>query len=203
VGWRAESVVKRLAGDGYFEDAAGGDGGAEQNRGDADHGLDDPAENEAVHQGAEINGAKAAEECGGFACVAEFDKFDIGENFGTAPVTSEEEDGHHAAEALRPPQPVAGDAVFGDEAGDEKWSISGESGGDHGGAGEPPGDVSAGDEKFFGAAGGAAAVVQADQEIEQQVGGDDNPVGGGERHFYFLVVPAALYYEEGTQEQSF
>src|SRR5271155_2988645 len=162
------------------QDAALRDGVAEKDGGDADHGFDDPSEDKAVHERAEVDSAEAAEESGGFALVAELDEFDVCEDFGAAPVAGEEEDGHHAAEALRPPEPVAGDAVACDEAGDEEWRVGGESGRDHGGAGEPPGDVAAGDEKLFGAAGGAAAVVKTDEEIEEQVGGDDDPVDGGE-----------------------
>ena len=167
------------------EDAALGDGVAKEDGRDADHGFDDPAEDETVHEGAEVDGAEAAEEGGGFALVAELHEFDVGEDFGAAPVAGEEEDGHHAAETLRPPEPVAGDAVASDEAGDEKRRVGGESGGDHRCASEPPGNVAAGDEKFLGAAGGAASVVKTDQEIEKQVGGDDDPIGGGEGHISF------------------
>jgi hypothetical protein len=185
---RAERVGGEIvAAEADGEDAALGDGVAEENGGDADHGFDDPAEDEAVHEGAEVDGAEAAEEGGGFALVAELDKFDVGENFCAAPVAREEEDGHHAAEALRPPEPVAGDAVAGDEAGDEERRVGGECGGDHGSAGEPPGNVAAGDEKFLGTAGGTAAVVERDEKIEEQVGGDDDPVGGGEGHISFLL----------------
>jgi len=188
----AEGVCGEIvAAEADAQDAALGNGVTEEDGGDADHGFDDPAEDEAVHEGAEVDGAKAAEEGGGFALVAELDELDVGEDFGAAPVAREEEDGHHAAEALRPPEPVAGDAVAGDEAGDEERSVGGEGGGDHGSAGEPPGDVAAGDEELFGAAGGAAAVVEADEEIEEQVGGDDDPIGGGEDHFSFCSARCA------------
>jgi len=179
-----------VAADADGEDAALGDGVAEKDGSDADHGFDDPAEDEAVHEGAEVDGAEAAEEGGGFALVAELDEFDVGEDFGAAPVAREEEDGHHAAETLRPPEPVSGDTVAGDEASDEERRVGGESGGDHGSAGEPPGNVAAGDEEFFGAAGRAAAVVEADEEIEEQVGGDDDPIGGGEDHISFCSAGA-------------
>ena len=185
---RAERVVQEyVAAYGDLEHATGGDGVAQQNSGDADHGFDDPAEDEAVHQRAEIDGAKAAEESGGLAFVAELDKFDVGENFGAAPIARKEKNRHHAAQALRPPQPVPGDAIFGDEAGDEERRVGGESGGDHGSTGEPPGNIAAGDEKFFGAAGRAAAVIQTDQEIQEQVSRDYDPVGSGERHLGFVL----------------
>src|SRR5580692_8779783 len=105
-----------MAGDADGEDAALGDGVAEEDGGDADHGFDDPAEDEAVHQSSEIDGAEAAEKGSGFALVTKLDEFDVSENFGAAPVAREEKDSHHAAETLRPPKPVAGDAVAGDQA---------------------------------------------------------------------------------------
>ena len=172
------------------EDSALSDGVAEKNSGDADHRFDDPAEDETVHQRAEIDGAEAAEKGGGFALIAELDEFDVGKNFGAAPVAREEKDGHHAAKALRPPEPVAGDAVARDESGDEQRSVGSESGGDHGSTGEPPGNVSAGDEKFFGTAGGPAPVVKRDEEIEEQVGGDYDPISGGKDHYSFCSAGA-------------
>ena len=94
----AEGVVQELvAAESELEDAALGDGVAEENGGDADHGFDDPAEDEAVHQRAEIEGAEAAKECGGLALVAELDKFNVSEDFGAAPIARKEKNGHHAA----------------------------------------------------------------------------------------------------------
>src|SRR4029077_9649158 len=112
-----------MAAEADAQDAALGDGVSKEDGGDADHGFDDPGGDEAVHESAEGDGAKATEEGSGFALVAELDEFDVGEDFGAAPVAREEEDGHHAAEALRPPEPVAGDAVAGDEAGDEERRV--------------------------------------------------------------------------------
>ena len=189
----AEGVMQKLvAAERELEDAALGDGVAEENGGDADHGFDDPAEDEAVHQRAEIESAKTAEECGGLALVTKLDKFNVGEDFGAAPIAREEKNGHHATEALRPPEPVTGNAVFCDEAGDEERRVGGESCGDHGSAGEPPGNVAAGDEKFLGAAGGAAAIVKTDEQIEEQVGGDDDPVDGGKDHFSLYSMRRAI-----------
>src|SRR4029077_7219597 len=194
---RAESVMQEpMAAERELEHTAFCDGVAEKDGGDADHGFDDPAENEAVHQGAEIDGAKAAKKGGRFSLVAELDKFHVGEDFGAATITREEEDGHHAAEALRPPEPVAGNAVACDEAGDEERSVGGEGCGHHGRAGEPPGDIAPGDEEFFGAARGAAAVVKTDKEIEEQVGGDDDPIGGGKDHFWFYSARSTISWCE-------
>jgi hypothetical protein len=176
------------------EDAALCDGVAEEDCRDADHRFDDPTEDEAVHEGAKVDCAETAEEGGGFALVAELDEFDVGEDFGAAPVAREEKDGHHAAKTLGPPEPVARDTVARDEAGDEKWRVGGKSSGDHGSASQPPGNVAAGDEKFLSAAGRAAAVIEADEEIEEQVGGDDDPIGGGEGHFSFCSASCANWW---------
>ena len=187
VGGLAEGVGEKImAADADLQDAALGNGVAEQYGGDADHGFDDPTEDEAVHQAAKVDGAEAAEEGGGFAFIAELNEFDIGEDAGTAPVTREEEDGHHAGETLGPPDPVAGDAVAGDDAGDEERCIGSEGGGNHRGAGEPPGDVATGDEEFLGAAGGAAAIVEADEEVHRQVDDDYEPVDRVESHPFLL-----------------
>src|SRR5208282_2246415 len=97
----AESVGgEAVAGEADAQDTALGDGIAKEDSGDANHRFDDPAENEAVHEGAEIDGAETAEEGGGLALVAKLDEFDVGEDFGAAPVAREEKDGHHAAKAL-------------------------------------------------------------------------------------------------------
>lgn len=53
------------------------------------------------------------------------------------------EDRDHAAQRERPPEPVAGQTVTGDEAGDRQRRIGGEGRRQHGGAGEPPGQGSA------------------------------------------------------------
>jgi hypothetical protein len=62
-----------------------------------------------------------------------------------------------------PPDPIAGDALGVDQAGDEQRRIGGEGGGDHGSAGQPPGHVATGDEIIFGVFGGAAAEVEPEQ----------------------------------------
>ena len=129
-----------------------------------------------------INGAKTAQEGGRLAFVAELDKFDVGENFRAAPISGKEKNGHHAAEALRPPQPVAGDSVFSYQAGDEQRGVGGEGGGHHRGAGQPPGNIASRYEKFFSGAAGFAAVVDADEQVEQQVGTNDQPVEMRKRH---------------------
>ena len=60
---------------------------------------------------AEIEGAEAAQEGGGFAGVADFGEFDVGHDAGAAPQAGVEEDGEHAARDEVPPQPVARDAA--------------------------------------------------------------------------------------------
>ena len=179
----AEGVVdERMASEGKGENAALGDHGSERHSDDVDHGARDPAEDEAVHEQTEIDGFKSAEEGGGLAGIANLDEFDVGENFGTAPVAREEENGGHAGEAQAPPDPVAGDTLGGDESADEEGRVGGEGGGHHRGAGKPPGDIAAGDEKVFSGTAGFAAVVDADEQVEEQVGSDNEPVEMRKRH---------------------
>ncbi len=131
---------------------------------------------------AEIEGAKAAQEGGGFAGVADFGEFDVGHDAGAAPQAGVEEDGEHAAGDEVPPQPVAGDAAHRDHAGDGQRGVGGERGGDHRRAGQPPGDVAAGEEEFVDVFPGAGFVVEADGEVEKEVERDYQPVDGGELH---------------------
>ena len=176
----AERVMeKRVAAEREFDNFAFRDGGAEEDGDDVNHRARDPAEDEAVHEQAEVDGFEAAEEGSGLAGVAKLGELDVGHYFGATPIAREEKDREHAGEALVPPEPVAGDALRGDEASDEKRRVGSECGGDHGRSGEPPGNIAAGDEEFGGVAGSAAAVVDADHEIDQQVADDDGPVDSG------------------------
>ena len=129
---------------------------AEDQLQDLDHREVDPAEDDAVDGDAEIERAEAAQEGGGFAGVADLGEFDIGHDAGAAPQAGVEEDGEHAAGDEVPPQPVAGDAAHRDHAGDGERRVGGEGGGDHGSAGQPPGDVAAGEEEFVDVFSGAA-----------------------------------------------
>src|SRR5260221_6195092 len=164
------------------------DSGAEENGDDVHHGAGDPAENEAVHEKAEVDGFEAAEESRVFAGVTELGEFDVGHDLRAAPITREEKDGEHAGEALIPPQPVTGDALRRDKTGDEKRRVGGKGGGDHGGAGKPPRDVAAGDEKFGGGTAGAAAAIDAGEKIDEEIADDDNPIGGCKGHEPLSVV---------------
>ncbi len=164
------------------------DRGTEKDSDDVHHGARNPAEDEAVHEEPEIDGFETAEESGWLAGVTELGEFDVGHDFGAAPVTSEEKDGQHAGEALIPPKPISGDALRGDEAGDEERRVGGERRGDHGSTGEPPGDITAGDEELRGITAGAAAVIDANQKIDEEIADDDNPIGGCKGHEPLSVV---------------
>lgn len=149
---------------------------------DVNHRAGDPADDETVHQKPEINGFESAEECRRLAGVAKLCQFDVGHDFGTTPIASEEKDSEHPGEALVPPEPVAGDALRGDQASDEQGSIRSKSGGDHGSAGEPPRNIAAGDEKLGCIAARTAAIVDADQKIDEEIADNDDPIGGSKGH---------------------
>ena len=151
------------------EEPPGSHGGAERGADDIDHRFGDPAEDHAVHQQAEVDGAETAEEGGGISGVAHFGELDVGHQAGAAPEAREEKDGHHSGGKEGPPDPVAGDSLGVDEAGDEQRRIGGEGGGDHGSAGEPPGSGASGDEIIFGALSGAAAEIEAEQKSYYEV----------------------------------
>ena len=85
---------------------------AEHEHQDLDHRQIDPAENDAVDGNPEIERAEAAQECGGFAGIADLGELDIGHDAGAPPEPRVEEDRHHAAGDEAPPEPVAGDSAL-------------------------------------------------------------------------------------------
>src|SRR5207253_4477822 len=182
-------LPKHVAADGELQNTAGGDHGTEEHGDDVCHSIGDPAEDETVHQQSQVEGLEATQESGRLAAVTDLGQLDVGKNLGAAPVASEKEDGEHAAEAHAPPDPVAGDPLGGDNAGDQQRSISRESRGHHGGAGQPPGDVAARDEKIFGVAGGAPAVIETNEQVDNEVAGDDEPIDVSQGHI--ARIPAA------------
>src|SRR5581483_4919023 len=94
-----------------IEHAAFGDHRTKNDRDDADHCTRDPAENEAVHEQAEIDRFESAQEGCWIAAVSNLAELDVGENFRTTPIAGEEEHGQHAADTEPPPDPVAGDSL--------------------------------------------------------------------------------------------
>src|SRR6266545_3127028 len=139
----------------------------EQYRNDTDHRLCDPSQNKAVHEQSEIDRLESAKECGRFSAVANLAKLHVGENFCPAPIARKEKDRQHAADAESPPDPIACNSLSGNYSADEQGSIGGKSCGDHGSAGQPPGNVAPGHEEFFGIAAGTPAVIDADGEVHQ------------------------------------
>src|SRR5882757_4853267 len=87
---------QHMPADGYLQHAALRNSVAKQYCGDADHGLDDPAENQTIHQGAQIKSAKTAQESGGLAAVTQLHKLHVGEDFRAPPITREEKNRHHS-----------------------------------------------------------------------------------------------------------
>ncbi len=83
--------------------------------------------------------------------VADLGELDVGHDAGAPPQAGVEEHRQHAARDEAPPQPVAGDPVGRDHAGDRQRRVGGEGGRDHGGAGQPPRHVAAGEEEFVDA----------------------------------------------------
>src|SRR5712672_1495877 len=166
----------------HFQYTALRDSIAKQYSGDADHGFDDPAENQTIHQGAQIKSAKAAQESGGLAAVTQLHKLHVREDFRAPPITREEKNSHHSRKTLRPPQPIARNSILGNKPGDQQWRVCRKRSGYHGRAGQPPGYVSPRNKELLGAPRRAPAVVQADQQVQRQIDCDDNPISCGERH---------------------
>jgi len=179
----AERVLKQIVtADTDRQNATLRDSVTEQHGGDADHGFDDPAQNQAIHQRAQIQRAKTTQKRRGLATIAQLDKLHVRQNLRSPPISREEKHSHHAGEAQRPPQPVPGDSVLRHQPSHQQRSIRGERRGHHGSSGQPPGNIAAGNKEFLSAAGGAAAIIQADEEIEEKIDSDDDPVCGSEGH---------------------
>ena len=143
---------------------------------DGCHRLGHPAEDQAIHQQAEVERAKAAQKCRGFAGVADFRELHIGEQSGTSPETGKQKHRHHAGEQEAPPDPVAGHSLGIHQSGDDQRRIGGKCRGDHRGPGEPPGNVAPGDEVVVHAAPGARAEVKTKKERDGQIRDDRRPV---------------------------
>ena len=180
-----ESAERNVdAGERHEEEDANGEGfgiaDAHGSADDVDHGLGDPAENEAVHQKAEIDGAKASEESGGLTVIAELGKLHVGDQAGAAPESREKKNGHHSGGKKAPPEPIPCYTLGVDETADGERRVRGKSGGDHGGASEPPTDLAAGNEIIAGAFAGFLAEIETEYEGDDEVASDGDPVKVGE-----------------------
>ena len=180
-------------------------GEAKGQREDLRHGQVHPAHDDGVDREGQVNGAKAAQEGGGRAGVAELGELHVGQHAGAAPQRGEEEDGEHPGEQERPPQPVAGDALAVDEAGDDQRRVGGEGGGHHGSPGQPPGDVAAGEEELADVAGRALHVEEADGEVDRKISGDHQPIERRKNHRASTCnnVPSYCIGERRTIEINF
>ena len=161
---------------------------AQHQRQNIHHGLVHPAENDAIDGNAQVQRAESSQERRGLAGVADFGELDVGHDAGAPPQARVEEHRQHAAGDEAPPQPVAGDASHGDHAGDRQRRVRGERGRDHGGPGQPPGNVAAGEKKLVHAGARAGPVVQSDAEVEQEVQRDDGPVERCELHLGRIIL---------------
>ena len=171
-----QGVLERMSADRHLQHASLLDDGTEQNRDNAHHRLRHPPQDEAVHEEAQVHRFEPTQKRGRLPAVSDLDELHVGQDLGAPPVTGEEEDGQHSSHTGTPPDPIAGNSLPGDQAGDQQWGVCGERRGDHRGSCQPPGDVAAGDEELFRVATGPPAVIEADQQIDQQVGDDHDPI---------------------------
>ena len=149
---------------------------------DLGHREVDPADDHAVDGQPQVEGAEPAQEARGRAVVADLHEGDVGEDARPPPQAGEEQHAEHAAEGAAPPDPVAGDAVAGDDAGDGERGVGRERRRHHRRPREPPRQVAAGEEVLAQALAGAARDGQGDGRGEEQEGGENQPVERGEGH---------------------
>ena len=144
---------------------------------DRDHGAGDPAHDDQIDRQGEIERAEAPQHRRRLAAVAQLGELEVGEHARPAPEPGEEEDREDPRDRAVPPEPVAGDAVLGDQAGHHQRRVGREGGGDHRRAGEPPGQRPAGDEVLVQRLAGPPGVDQRDDRRGHEVERDDEPVG--------------------------
>ena len=158
------------------------DGGAQRGADDVDHRLRHPAEDQAVHQHAEVDGAKSAQKCGGLAGIAHLRELHVGHQARAPPQARERENRHHSGGQERPPDPVSGDSLRVNQARDQQRSVRRERGGHHRSARQPPGNGAPGNKIIFGTSAGGAAKIQSQQESNQQVSNNRGPIQQSECH---------------------
>src|SRR2546423_10086666 len=154
----------------------------ERDRENLDHRSRYPAEDDEVDRQRQVEGAESTQGGGGYAAVANLREFDIRHYVGSSPQPGEEEHGEHAAHQHVPPDPVCGDAVIVDEAGDDEGGIGRESCRYHGGAGEPPRHVASRDEVLAQTLASALRESEAYRGREEEVSSDNSPVDRSECH---------------------
>src|SRR3984893_3625838 len=95
-------VKKSMSADTDLHYAPLRDGVSQQHRRDADHRLDHPTEDQAIHQPTEIDRSKPAQKCRRLSLVPQFYKFHVGKNSRPPPISCEKENGHHPGQTLPP-----------------------------------------------------------------------------------------------------
>src|SRR5512140_662675 len=156
----------------------------EEDGGDLAGGQIDRGHDDAVEEEAEVDRAKAADDAGGLARIAELVELEVGQDLGAAPHPGVKEDGRDAGQGEGPPDPVARDAVAADDVGDQVRRVAAERRGHHGEAGQPPGHGPARSEELGGALARALAEEQGGAEADQQDERDDDPVEELKVHGY-------------------
>ena len=137
------------------------------------HGEVDPADDQAVHEDAEVQCPEATQKSGRLACITQLDELRIGNDFRAPPQAGKEEDGHHAVEKKAPPEPVAGNSLSRHQACDRQRSVGGKGRGHHGRTRQPPGDLPAGNKKVARAGACLLAIVEPNQQIDREIRGHD------------------------------
>ncbi len=148
----------------------------EEGAADLDHGGDHPGHGQAVDEHPGVDRLEAAQHRRRAAAVAQLDDLGVGDHPRAPPQPGEEEGRRQVGQRPAPPDPVAGDAARGDDAGDRQRRVGGEGGGDDRGAGQPPGKPAVGDEEAVDPGRRAAAEGDPQRYREADVENDDRPV---------------------------
>ena len=149
---------------------------AEHGSHDARHRLGHPAEDQAIHQQPEIDGAKSAQKRGRFSRVAHLRKLHVGEQARTPPQPREQKHGHHSRRQKTPPQPVARDSLRVDESRHDQRRVRRKRRRHHRRSREPPRHLPPRYKIFFRVPARTPPKINPQHKHQQQISGDHGPV---------------------------
>ena len=153
-----------------------------QRRGDdAGHCLGHPAENQAIHQQAQVQCAKAPQKSRGLAGIADFGELHVRQQPRPPPQAREEKHRHHAGGKEAPPKPVARNPLPVDESRDHQRRVRSERRRHHARSRQPPRHAAAGNKIIFRALPGTPAEVKSQKKRDEEVAADGQPVEERER----------------------
>ena len=171
---------------------------AEEDAGDLHQREVDRRDDPAVEEQPEIDRAEAAHERGRAPGVAQLVELEIGKHARAAPEPRVKEDGRHAGEQKRPPQPVFGDAAVAHQVRHEIRRVGRERRRDERDPDQPPRRLASGGKELGNIAPGAARQHDRRQKAHAQGNDDDDPIERRQVHGASAFVSSCEMTSAGT-----